>query len=89
LKGESTLKFLPSVAKVAVGGLGCMSMSELVESIVLGSCCRCNILDTSAFGTCDVQTDPLGDNPLLPNAWPSFHAPNSRGSLRNLFIQAR
>jgi hypothetical protein len=89
LKGESTLKFLPLVEKVVVAGLGRMSMSELVGSMVLRSCCRCNIQDTFVFGICDVQTGPLGDSLLPPGAWPSSHAPDSRDSLPVMFCSSR
>lgn len=40
LKGESILRFPPSEETAAVEGLGRMSMIEVVERMILRSCCR-------------------------------------------------
>lgn len=80
LKGESILRFPPSVETAAVEGLERMSMIEMVERMILRSCRR-SIQDTSVLGTFAAQTAPLRDNPQPPVVSPSSRAPGSRDSL--------
>lgn len=80
LKGESILRFPPSVATAAVEGPERKSMTELVVRMILRSCRR-SILDISVLGTSAAQTALLKDNSQPPVVSLSSRAPDSRDSL--------